>query len=105
MLKLENIFADIPEKFSEELVQKLASTSNFWIERAVSPKSDIPSKIYDQDEEEFLMIIEGYAELELVDKKEIVKMKSGDYMIIPPHLKHKVIKTKKNTIWLAAFYK
>jgi cupin 2 domain-containing protein len=105
MIKLENISAKVPEKLPKELVEILASAPNFRIERAVSPKSDIPSKVYDQKEDEFVMVVNGYAQVELISERRTVEMNKGDYMIIPAHLRHRLIKTRKNTIWLAAFYK
>ena len=106
---LKNIFRDREIKLKEEFVEILISEGNIVrLERVISPELDIPSKIYDQDEEEFVMIVDGYAELEFEDEKgewNKVEMKGGDYTYIPAHLKHRVVKTKQGTVWLALFYK
>lgn len=33
-----------------------------------------------------------------------IKMRRGDYINIPAHLKHRIDKTSKKTIWLVVFY-
>jgi cupin 2 domain-containing protein len=103
MIKLNNIFEDIPKKITGEIVKRLLSSKKFMIERVVSAASNLPSHVYNQKEGEFVMLIDGYAELEF--QKQIVKMRKGDYINIPPHSKHRILKTDKNTQWLCIFYK
>ncbi|HKZ34108.1 MAG TPA: cupin domain-containing protein [Candidatus Nanoarchaeia archaeon] len=110
MIKLENIFRDSGTKLEEELVEILIPAGRIVrLERAVSPKSDTPSKVYDQEEDEFVMLVKGYAELEFEEEGEMGKrkvvMREGDYINIPAHLKHRVIKTEEGTTCLALFYK
>lgn len=109
MVRLENIFRDRGIKLKEELVEILLSTGNIVrLERVVSPKSGTPSETYDQDEDELVMVVRGYAELEFEEKKRRWKkviMRDGNYLKIPAHLKHRVIKTEEGTTWLALFYK
>ncbi|MBS3086443.1 cupin domain-containing protein [Candidatus Pacearchaeota archaeon] len=108
MVQLENIFANDGVGLKEELVNILISAGNIVrLEGVISPESETPSRIYDQDEDEFVMIARGYAELEFEDERGAwnkVKMIDGDYTYIPAHLKHRVIKTKQGTVWLALFY-
>ena len=105
MVTLENISKGIGFNYPEEIVQKLASTDNVRIERIMSPESDVPSHVYDQDEGELVVLEHGYAELEFTDSKQVVKMRRGDYINIEPHLKHRVLRTIKGTSWLCVFYK
>ncbi len=109
MINLENIFRDNGAKLQEELVEILISKGNIVrLERVVSPESDTPSKIYDQDEDEFVIVVRGYAELEFEDEGRgwnKVGMRDGDYTEIPAHLKHRVVRTGAGTTWLALFYK
>ena len=55
-------------------------------------------------ENEWVILLEGEASIEFEDKT--IHLKKGDYINIPSHQKHKVIKTSKNppAIWLAIFY-
>ena len=111
MVNLESIFKGhgTGKKFTEEIVEILIPKGNIVrLERVVSPESDKRSKVYDQDEEEFVMVVKGYAELEFKDgrgKWDRLIMIGGDYITIPPHLRHRVIKTEEGTTWLALFYK
>lgn len=106
-MKIQNIFAKIPKKFSRELFNTILLKKNIKIERIVSKKHITPKgKWYNQNKNEWVLILEGNAELTFMKNNKIkkLKMKKGDYMNIPAHLKHRVNKTSKKTIWLAVFY-
>ncbi len=108
MASLDNIFRGSDVKLKEELVEELISGGKIIrLERVISPESDTPSEVYDQEEDEFVMLVRGYAELELEDREEChrIHMEGGDYIDIPAHLKHRVIRTEEGTTWLALFYK
>ena len=109
MVKLENIFKGSEVKTKEELVEELISGGTIVrLERVISPRSDIPSKVYYQEEDEFVIVLKGYAELEFENGGDIMSratMGEGDYVNIPAHLKHRVIRTEEGTTWLALFYK
>ncbi|HLC54596.1 MAG TPA: cupin domain-containing protein [Candidatus Nanoarchaeia archaeon] len=102
-MKPKNIFSNIPEFLAEELIEHIAGSSNCKVERIVS-KGHVTqkNKWYDQDKNEFVLIIKGNAEIRF--ENDSVKMKEGDYVIIPARCKHRVEKTSKETIWLAVFY-
>ena len=76
------------------------------IERIVSKGHSSPDVgWYDQDENEWVMVISGYGVIEFFDGRKVT-LKQGDYITINAHEKHKVIETAptKNTVWLAVFY-
>jgi cupin 2 domain-containing protein len=50
------------------------------------------------------MVLRGSAVLEFADG-EIVKMKEGDYLLIPRHVRHRIAHTGKHTVWLAVHLK
>ena len=103
-MKVKNIFKDIPKNLSKELFTKIISKNNCKIERIISKRHTTPkNKWYDQDKNEFVIILKGSAELLFFPNKKL-KMKSGDYLNIPANIKHRVDKTSKKTIWLAVFY-
>lgn len=60
---------------------------------------------YDQDENEWVMVIEGSGTIEFDDGVSVT-LDRGDYLNIPAHRKHKVSWTDPSrvTIWLAVFY-
>ena len=106
-MKPQNIFAKIPKKLSKELLTKILQKNNIKIERIVSKNhSTSKDRWYDQNKNEWILIIEGNAELIFIEDSSLkkIKMKKGDYILIPAHLKHRVDKTTKKTIWLAVFY-
>ena len=101
-----NLFKNIPESLPDEILENIVKSKNCKIKRILSKSHTTPEgKWYDQDENEWVMIIKGSAELLFKNNKR-VKMQEGDYINIPAHVKHRVEKTdsEKETIWLAVFY-
>lgn len=102
----KNIFENIPDKLETEIFEDLLKTNNFKIERIVSEAHSSPDGFwYDQDKNEFVLLISGSAELEFEDGN-ITQLEPGDYIIIPPHKKHRVMKTDpdQKTVWLTIHY-
>ncbi|QUI69156.1 cupin domain-containing protein (plasmid) [Pseudoalteromonas piscicida] len=101
-----NFLKDIPAGLTEEVFETVLSHSNIRIERIVSNGHTSPSSgYYDQDENEWVLVLQGCAELIFGDGKTIT-LKAGDSLNIPAHQKHKVsyTDTLEPTIWLAIFY-
>jgi len=103
-LNVKNIF-DIPEGNPEkqESFETLIKNQNLLIERIITHKPyDIPGKWYDQEKDEWVVLLEGEAEIEFRDKKNI-KLFKGDYIFIPAHKTHRIKETtsKGKCIWLA----
>ena len=102
---MQNIFDAIPAEMPGELIETIAANKNVRIERIVSHGHASEEGFwYDQDEDEFILLLEGEAELELED--DIVHLKKGDYLTIKAHQKHRVNWTTpdQSTIWLALFF-
>jgi cupin 2 domain-containing protein len=76
----------------------LLEHKNIKIIRIVSSDQIEPIE-YIQDEDEWVVIIEGEAILFLEDEEKILK--KGDTLFIPAKTSHKVLKIKDGTIWLA----
>jgi len=101
---IENIFTDIPQQIPEELFQTLLSTGQVKIERIISKgHSSLVNDWYDQIQHEWIILLEGQAELEFINNPELIKLNQGDYLFIPAHTKHRVHWTdpEMQTIWLA----
>ena len=102
----KNIFQEIPSDLTQEIFETLLQKENIRIERILSYGQSSPTEgWYDQDEHEWILLLEGEALLTFEDESE-VHLQAGDYCNIPAHTKHKVAWTKEKikTIWLAIFY-
>lgn len=100
---MKNLFHNIPEALPEELFETLVQGSNTSIKRIVSKGQT--TDWYDQDQNEFVVVLKGAARLEFAEGR-IEEMTPGDWLLIPPHTKHRVCWTIPNTetIWLAVHY-
>ena len=100
-----NLFADLPSNLAEEVFETLLGTNNLRIERIVSlGHASPPDFWYDQEQHEWVLIIQGAAGLRI--ENEAVEMKAGDFMNIPAHTRHRVDWTTPDfaTIWLVVYY-
>ena len=103
----KNILDNIPSKIPAEIVENLLEHKNIRIERIISKgQFSRPGFWYNQNENEWVILLKGKAKLLFKDKKNGVKLDVGDYINIPSHLKHRVEWTNpdEETIWLAIFY-
>ncbi|MFC5411577.1 cupin domain-containing protein [Larkinella bovis] len=102
-----NFFSDIPAQLPEELVNELVGRDGIRVERIVSKGHASPDDFwYDQAENEWVMVLKGEARLRIEGRAEPLDLKTGDYINLPAHCKHRVEWTKEGeeTIWLAVFY-
>ena len=103
---MPNILSSIPESLSRELIESLLDTGNVRIERIVSRGHRSPEiGWYDQDEDEWVLVLEGSGLIAFEDGADIL-LEKGDYLNIPAHVKHRVAWTDptRDTIWLAVFH-
>jgi len=105
-LAVKNIFADLSQGAAgEEELLILRANSSVRIERIVSHRNSSPPGFwYDQDDDEWVIVLRGGATLEF-EGEEFVEMNTGDYLEIPSHVKHRVARTGDGTIWLAVHVK
>jgi cupin 2 domain-containing protein len=100
-IRVDNLFTNLPERSSSEHSLSLYENRSVKIERIVSRSySSPPGFWYDQDEDEWVIVVRGEATLEF-EGGELVRMKEGDHVTIPRHVKHRVQQTDPKTIWLA----
>ena len=100
-----NIFENIIIDKKQEQFFKLIKNDNIRIEKIVSNGQSSPINFwYEQNENEFVLILKGSAILQYEDKE--LNLKEGDYVNITAFTKHRVKYTNENkpTIWLAIFY-
>lgn len=102
-----NLFDTLPANLQAEVFEELVRAPGVRIERIVSLGHCTPeSDWYDQDEHEWVMVLQGHAEL-MFDDGRTVRLRTGDALNIPAHCRHRVSWTDPQapTIWLAVFYK
>lgn len=101
-----NIY-NLPIKLpSTELFETLIAHNNVLIKRVISTGQITPEgEWYDQEREEWLIVLQGEGELSYEDDSRI-KLTSGDYLYIPAHKKHRVEYTSSipPCIWLTIFF-
>jgi cupin 2 domain-containing protein len=102
-----NLFEGIPTHLPDELVDCLAQSEHVRIERIVSKGHCSPPGFwYDQTDNEWVMLVEGEAQLRFETGNKVIHLTAGMHVNIPAYAKHRVEWTKENveTIWLAVFY-
>jgi cupin 2 domain-containing protein len=108
MMDLDNLFDDFPDEFDDgEFMQNLVDDENIRIERIVSQGHSSPEDFwYDQNEEEWVVLLAGAAGLVFEDEEAETVLRPGDHIRIPAHKRHRVAWTSRDeeTVWLAVFY-
>jgi cupin 2 domain-containing protein len=102
----KNLLRDLPDARRGEIAQRLAGGGAARIERIVSQgQASPPGFWYDQDDAEFVVLLAGAARLRFADG-EMVELRSGDWVEIAAHRRHRVDWTdpERPTVWLAVFY-
>lgn len=103
-----NLFDDIPAQLPEELLQTLFSgAKGFRVERIVSRGHSSPDGFwYEQDQEEWVLLLSGAAELECQDPPQRLRLTPGDCVSIAARRRHRVAWTApgQDSVWLAVFY-
>lgn len=100
----QNIFSKIPSDLTEEAFEEIIRNKSFTLERIISKGHATPEgEWYDQDKNEWVMLLKGRAGLLIEGEKEIKTLQPGDYMYLPVHVRHRVEWTdpEEETIWLA----
>lgn len=99
----DNLY-DLPAlPIEEELISILAEDKAVRIERIVSTGQT--SGWYDQEEWEFVTLLQGRAELTWADGS-TTTLSAGDTLTIPPNRRHRVsyTSTQRPCIWLCVFW-
>ncbi len=94
---MQNIYDYTQPKEGDELLSELLSSEKVTINRIVSNQLE-NGGWYEQEEDEWLILLEGEAILEM-DTEEI-NLKKGDTLFIEAMTLHRVKKTSANALWL-----
>ncbi len=100
-----NLLQGLPERpLAEELVDILKERPGLRIERIVSTGQTTPEgEWYDQDSDEFVLVVSGAARLRIEGENEDRALSEGDWLMFPAHCRHRVTWTRDDppTVWLA----
>ncbi|MBM4309689.1 MAG: cupin domain-containing protein [Deltaproteobacteria bacterium] len=100
MANTGNIFETHDQRETDETFIPLLQRAGFRLEQIVSNgQASAPGFWYDQDRDEWVMLVRGEAVLEL--DQERVELKAGDYLLIPAHVRHRVASCSQDAVWLA----
>lgn len=102
---VHNLLADQPSALNAEQFDNLLQLPGLRIERIASMgQASAADHWYDQDEHEWLMLLQGRAQLQLQDGS-LIQLNQGDSYFLPAHCRHRVHWTdpEQLTLWLAVF--
>jgi cupin 2 domain-containing protein len=104
-LEIGNLLAGLPaQALAEEQVTTLMKRAGLRIERIVSTgQATAEGQWYDQDDDEWVMVVKGSARLRIEGETEDRVLGEGDYVLLPARCRHRVTWTQAQspTIWLA----
>ncbi|MBL8259205.1 MAG: cupin domain-containing protein [Candidatus Competibacteraceae bacterium] len=99
-----NVFADIPAALLSERFDLLLQLKTCRLERIISiGHATPPGEWYDQDGDEWVVLLQGQAGLRFADEDGERTLAPGDYLWIPAQRRHRVEWTSRQppAIWLA----
>ena len=99
---MNNIFTPNRDNAKEEQFETLLQTKSIHIEKITS-HGQTSEQWYEQDRDEWVVLIEGEGRLLFEDGREL-SLQKGEYIHIPKMQKHKVIYTSSPAIWLAIHF-
>jgi len=99
-----NLVQDLPEHLRDERFDVLLETPRLKLERIVSTGQTTPEgEWYDQDRDEWVVLLQGGAQLLFEGEPAPRPLTPGDHVLIPAHVRHRVTWTDpaQQTVWLA----
>ncbi len=108
MIRSGNFFVNLPTRLPEEEATIVAERPGAIVERIVSTGQVSPPGFwYDQGWAEWVIVLQGAAEIRIESEGALRRLYPGDYLEIPPHVRHRVEWTDPDrpTVWLAVHWK
>jgi len=97
-----NLFTPNITNPEQETFDTLLETQNIHIEKITS-HGQTSDEWYEQDKDEWVVLIEGEGRLLFEDRREI-RLTKGEHVYIPKMKKHKVVYTSSPAVWLAIHF-
>lgn len=94
----KNLFDRPSIRLPDEIVSELLRHKNVRIEKIVSDGHT--TGWYDQDEDEWVCLLTGEAELEFEHETKLLR--AGEWLLIERHKRHRVARTTQ-CVWLCVF--
>jgi cupin 2 domain-containing protein len=108
VIKTGNLRSGLPARpLPDEVVNLLVERLGLRIERIVSAGQATPEgQWYDQDRDEFVLVVDGAARLSIEGETEERELGEGDWILLPAHCRHRVTWTRAEppTVWLAVLF-
>jgi cupin 2 domain-containing protein len=109
MVRTGNLRRNVPARpLPDEVVELLLEREGVRIERIVSTGQTTPEgKWYDQETDEWVLVVAGAARLRIEDENEDRELGEGDWILLPAHCRHRVTWTRAEppTVWLAVHFR
>lgn len=108
MSRAASLLEGIPRELPVEVAEVLCRSDAVGIERIVSRgHASPPGFWYDQETDEFVLLVKGRAGLRLEGQEAEVTLEAGDWLEIKAHTRHRVEWTDPHgdTVWLAVHYR
>lgn len=102
-----NLFANLPALSDNEVFTELLTQPGLRIERIVSTGQCSPDGFwYDQEMDEWVLLLQGAAQLRREIDTDAVSMLAGDHLYLPAGCRHRVDWTApdQTTVWLAIHF-
>ena len=102
-----NLFANLAASRDADQLAELLAAPGLRLERIVSlGQTTPPGEWLDQSQAEWVIVLRGAAKISFEGESGARDLRSGDYVIIPAHCRHRVDWTAPDepTIWLALHY-
>lgn len=106
-MNIQNLFDRLPADPARELFETLLQNKDFKLERIISTgQASPPGQWYDQELNEWVLLLAGSAGLRFEDETGARTLKPGDYLLIPAHRRHRVEWTSSDqpALWLALHF-
>ncbi len=105
-LKCGNIYSKIPAIKDKETFQTLLVNKKLKIKRIISQgQVTEKGKWLKEARDEWVIVLKGAGKLRFRKDNRLIKLKAGDYVLIPANTSHCVEWTsvRQKTIWLAVY--
>lgn len=84
-----------------EQFETLAASGTTRVERILSDGHVTPpGQWYDQPQDEWVAVLQGEATIGYADGTQ-VRLRTGDHLLLPRHVRHRVLETSSPCLWLA----
>ena len=104
----DNLLAAACPPPGEETTQVLLASASWRLERIHSCQASSPPGFwYDQAEHEWVVLLQGSAQLAFAGEEGVRQLCRGDSLLIPAHQRHRLVTTDPapGSIWLALFWR